>query len=44
VYNGGLVHGITVNELIGVLLIADTTNKVIEAYEYDTDVLKKLNK
>jgi len=32
-----------VNELLGVLLIADTTNKLIVAYEYDETIIKALN-
>ena len=44
VYTGGAIHGITVNELLGVLLVADSKNNLISAYEYDTAVLAKLNK
>lgn len=44
VYTGGIVNGLTVNELLGVLLVADTTGKKITAYEYDEAILKHLNK
>ena len=44
VYTGGLIHGITVSELIGALLIADTTNKKITAYIYDPAYLKTQKK
>lgn len=43
IYQGGQIHGMTVNELLGVLLIADSYSKVISAYEYDEAILKKLN-
>lgn len=43
-YTGGSIHGMQVNELLGVLVLADSSNHKIVAYEYDTDVIKKLNK
>lgn len=39
-----MINGMVVNELLGVLLIADTSNKKIAAYEYDVSILKRLNK
>lgn len=44
VYTGGAITGITINELLGLLVIADGKGKSITAYEYDDAVLKKLNK
>ena len=40
VYTGGLIHGLTVSELIGALFIVDSTNKKITSYEYDPAVLQ----
>ena len=40
VYKGGVINGLVVSELLGVLLIADSTHKKITAYEYDLTILK----